>query len=130
MVIFTDGSWEGNFAGAVIIDVSTGLRLVCKCTVPEHLLEKWKVTLGDNLICQIELFVIVLIRWQFKDLFCRRRSIWWMDNDPARFCTIKGLSPSPSMRDGFTGSNDSWIDRVPGSSTFQTGRPGMTVAKH
>eukprot|EP00435_Cladocopium_sp_Y103_P075354 s103_g56.t1 len=100
ILIFTDGCWENGFAGigAVLVDVSTGVRLVCHGAVPDTLLDKWRNMVGDHLICQIELYVMVLVRWQFKNLLRNRRTIWWVDNDAARYCTIRGLSPSPSMR--------------------------------
>ena len=53
---------------------------------------------GEHIICQIELYVMVLVRLLFKDQLQNRRTIWWVDNDAARFCIIKGLSPSLTMK--------------------------------
>eukprot|EP00435_Cladocopium_sp_Y103_P004583 s1668_g1.t1 len=77
ILVFTDGCWEKSFAGigAVIIDVATGLRLVCQGAVPDILLERWRTLVGDHLICQIELYVMVLVRWQSRALMHQRRSI-------------------------------------------------------
>ena len=112
-----------------MVDVATGDRFVCKGVVPDFLLDKWKMAVGDYLICQIELFVMVLLRWQFHSLFCHRRSIWWVDTDAARYCIIKGLSPSPLMRDlvreyyavDSWAPSYSWIERVPSKSNVADG---------
>eukprot|EP00435_Cladocopium_sp_Y103_P049944 s2858_g15.t1 len=131
VLIFTDGCWEDNHAGigAVLVDVATGQRIVCQGKVPDVLLEHWRNLVGDHLICQIELYVMVLIRWQYKDLLKSRRSIWWVDNDASRFCLIKGLSPSLSMRTlvrefysmDAEAPSYSWIERVPSSSNISDG---------
>ena len=131
VLFFTDGSLEGSFAGlgAVVIDLASNRSWVCKGEVPPHLLQPWRVLIGEHLICQIELYAMVLIRLQFMELLRHRHSIWWVDNDAARFCTIKGLSPSPSMRalvrefyavDGQFPSY-SWIERVPSKSNVSDG---------
>eukprot|EP00435_Cladocopium_sp_Y103_P067192 s467_g29.t1 len=122
---------EGNFAGigAVIVDVATGARCVCCGETPKELLEKWRVLVGDHLICQIELYVMVLIRWQFKHVLHNGRSLWWVDNDAARFCAIKGLSPSASMRalvrEFYSIDAEyptySWVERVPSASNVSDG---------
>ena len=39
--------------------------------------------------------LMVLIRWQFKTLLCNRCSLWWVDNDAARFLYHKGLESQP-----------------------------------
>eukprot|EP00435_Cladocopium_sp_Y103_P044145 s2882_g12.t1 len=131
VLIFTDGCWEAGVAGigAVLVDMASGLRLVCHGRVPDQLLERWKVLVGEHLICQIELYVMVLIRWQFGDLLKNRRTLWWVDNDAARFCLIKGLSPSPTMRslvrEFYAKDSDcptySWVERVPSSSNISDG---------
>ena len=94
ILIFTDGCWEKGYAGigAVIIDLSSGKKLVCRGVVPGILLDRWKNMVGEHIICQIELYVMVLVRWLYKEWFRNRRTIWWVDNDAARFCIIKGLT--------------------------------------
>ena len=91
VLVFTDGSWESGFAGigpAIIIDTATGQCWVCQGDTPSDLMQKWRISVGDHLICQIELYVMVLVRHQFCWLLHQRRSIWSVDNDAARFCTI------------------------------------------
>ena len=99
ILIFTDGAWEQNRGGlgAVVIDMATGEKWVLAGLVPQQLLDRWSELVGDQLICQIELYAMVTLRWMFKERLNGRRSIWWVDNDAARFALIKGLSNSPTM---------------------------------
>ena len=131
ILVFTDGSWEQNFAGigAVLIDLASGEKLVCRGVVPDPLLQRWKSMVGEHVICQIELYVMVLARLLFKDWLQNRRTIWWVDNDAARFCIIKGLSPSLTMkaliREFYAVDAEaptySWVERVPSSSNVADG---------
>ena len=131
ILVFTDGSWEQNFAGigAVLIDLASGEKLVCRGVVPDPLLQCWKSMVGEHVICQIELYVMVLVRLLFKDWLQNRRTIWWVDNDAARFCIIKGLSPSLTMkaliREFYAVDAEaptySWVERVPSSSNVADG---------
>ena len=131
VLVFTDGCWEKGFAGigAVIVDTANRARFVCTGVVPERLIDLWKRQVGEYIICQIELYVMVLIRWQFRQLLCNRRSIWWIDNDAARYCAIKGLSPSHAMRglirefysQDSSAPTYSWVERVPSSSNISDG---------
>jgi hypothetical protein len=60
----------------------------------------------------------------FRDLLKDRRTLWWVDNEAARFSTIKGLSPSVTMRTlvrefyslDLSHPMFSWIERVPSFS--------------
>ena len=123
VLIFTDGCWEQGFAGigAVLVDTADGACYVCSGEVSERLVKAWKISVGEFSICQIELYVVVLVRWQFPKRLHNRRLLCWVDNDAARFCLIKGLSPSVAMRelvrefysvDAFAPTY-SWIKRVP-----------------
>ena len=100
-MIFTDGAWEDGRAGigAVIIDLSTNFSVVLEGSVPDPLLQMWLREVGDQLICQIELYTMVVIRWVYASLLQGRRTIWWVDNDAARYSLIKGSSSSLTMKD-------------------------------
>ena len=126
LLIFTDGCWEDGHAGigAVVIDTATGERQIFMGAVPEPLLAHWRKHAGEQLICQIELYAMVVLRWMRN-----RRTIFWVDNEAARFTVIKGLSPSPTMRwlarEFFRFEIDtptfSWIERVPSYSNVADG---------
>ena len=87
ILIFTDGAWEDGRAGigAVIIDLSTNFSVVLEGSVPDPLLQMWLREVGDQLICQIELYTMVVIRWVYASLLQGRRTISWVDNDAARY---------------------------------------------
>jgi hypothetical protein len=77
LLLFSDGCWENGFAGigAVIVDTASRASFVCVGTAPKRLLELWKVQIGWYIICQSELYAMVLIRWQCQGLLWDRRSI-------------------------------------------------------
>ena len=107
---------------SVLVDTASSAKFVCAGTVPEQLLELWKAQIG-------ELYVMVLIRWQFQELLRGRHSVWWVDNDVARYCAMKGLSPSKAMRSLFrefysidaSAPTYSWVERVPSRSNISDG---------
>ena len=126
ILIFTDGSWESGKSGigAVIIDTASSTKLILTGEVPETLLSSWRHQVGEQLICQIELFAMVTVRWSFRDLLKDRRTLWWVDNEAARFSTIKGHSPSVTMstlvrefyRWDISHPTFGWIERIPSFS--------------
>jgi hypothetical protein len=126
VLVFTDGAWENQAAGigAVLIDTATNMRWVLAGEVPQQLLDKWQPLVRDQLICQVELYTMVVIRWMFRDFLKERRSLWWVDNDAARCAIIKGLSSSPTMRYlvrefyAFAVEAPSfwWVERIPSFS--------------
>ena len=138
ILIFTDGSWDDSTGGigAVLIDLADNSRQVLGGTVPQQLIGHWKKRAGDQVICQVELFVVLWIRMRFKDLLRERRSIWWIDNAAARHCLIKGVSPRLTMqclvREFYVMDVEyptfSWFERVPSSSNIadppSRGNPG------
>jgi hypothetical protein len=77
-----------------LIDPVTDVRLVMDGSVPKELSEAWLPLVGDQLIGQVELFPIMVTKLLFHDLFKGRRCIYFIDNDSARDCMIKGFSPS------------------------------------
>ena len=85
-LVFTDGSWESGVGGlgAVLLDESTGSSVVIQDEVHGSLLLLWKGTVGDQLICQIELLAMVLIRWQWMHELHNRRVLLFVDNNSAR----------------------------------------------
>ena len=126
ILIFTDGAWENRTAslGAVVIDTWDGSSQVLHGLLPDVLRDVWLKEVGDQLICQIELYAMVALRWQLGKWLAGRRSIWWVDNEAARHCLIKGVSGSKSMQQLCRAFYDietsyptySWFERVPSYS--------------
>ncbi|CAE7358765.1 unnamed protein product [Symbiodinium sp. CCMP2592] len=129
--IFTDGAWERGRAGigAVIFDTASGKSWTYEGLVPEPLILRWEADVGTQLICQIELYAVVCLRWALASTFDHRRLIWWIDNESARYGLIKGISDSPSMSSliqAFALADSkappySWYERVPSFSNIADG---------
>ena len=127
ILIFTDGSWDGSFAGigAAVIDTLTGERKVYAGEVPAELVNVWSIG-SSQIICQIELFALVLIRWLWKEQMCNRRCLFFVDNEAARYAAIKGSSDNLAMRNlmraflapDLTHPLFAWIESVPSKSNL------------
>ena len=108
----------------MLLDESSGSRVVVQDQVPEGLLSLWKGLVGDQLICQIELLAMVLVRWQWKHELHNRKVLLFVDNNTARGGTVKGRSSSPTMDDLIKAFYSIevhlpsfwWIERVPSKS--------------
>ena len=89
ILIFTDASWESQVRGlgAVVIDTAGGRVSIYSDSLKHH----WIKEIGDHLICQLELYVMVSLRWS-RNFFHDRRTIWWVDNEAARFFLMKDIS--------------------------------------
>eukprot|EP00435_Cladocopium_sp_Y103_P026492 s3071_g6.t1 len=126
VVVFTDGSWEAGVAGigACLYDESHGTRLVIQDRVADELIDLWKDLVGDHLICQVELYTMVLVRWEFQELLSNRRVLLFVDNNSARGGVVKGRSSSPTMDDLLKAFYSAetlkpsfwWVERVPSKS--------------
>jgi hypothetical protein len=107
-----------------VVDGATGEKHVLAGEVPGVLLDHWKQQVGEQLICQIELYAMVAVRWQYRKLIAQRRVIWFVDNEAARFSAIKGISATTTMRAlvreffSFEAESPSfpYIERVPSAS--------------
>ena len=95
VVVFTDGAWEDGIAtaGAVLIDGD--VRLAFQLEVPQALVDHWLANAGEQIISQVELWGLVLLKWSRRDHLQNRRVIEWIDNESARISSIKANSHSP-----------------------------------
>ena len=126
VLIFTDASWEANVGGigAVVIDTISNRVVIYSGQVVDSLRDVWLKQVGEHLICQLELYAMVCIRWSLKSLLHNRRAIGWVDNEAARFAIIKGQNGSDVMNhlvreyfkvdSGFPSYG--WVERVPSFS--------------
>ena len=124
-LIFTDGAFEGGraSAGAVIVDTARDFGSCFAVDVPQDLLNLWLET-TDQVICQIELWAFVAVRWDLRATLLNRRVIAWIDNEAARISLIKAASHSPTMAAMCQVCCDMeishptmlWIERVPSVS--------------
>ena len=76
ILVWTDGSWDPTLGfagvGSVILDTRTGVSLVQEGTVPERLLRRWRDEVGDQIICEIELYAVLMTRAGLPKSFGRQ----------------------------------------------------------
>ena len=98
-LLFTDGAWEDSqaSAGLVFLDSSKFEITVQEICVPARLLEAWKGSVGEQLICQIEMYAFMVARYNLRELLHNRAAIAWIDNEAARYAVSKGTATAPSL---------------------------------
>ena len=57
----------------------------------------WQSSSGEQIISQAEAYAVLVARHRCRDTFLNRPSLWFIDNEAARYSLIKGTSPSLSM---------------------------------
>ena len=98
-LLFTDGAWEDQTAtaGLVLYDPDKDEVLVREIEVPDSLIQLWSEEVGEQLICQIELFAYMAARFEYRDLLKNRGVIAWLDNEAARFAASKGSAKAQTL---------------------------------
>ena len=98
-VVYTDAAFERNIAtwGAVVFDRHSGLAAGHWRTIDSSLVLAWQSTSGEQIISQAEAYAVLVTRHRYRDTFLNRPSLWFIDNEAARYSLIKGASPSLSM---------------------------------
>ena len=66
-------------------------------TVLDMLMRFWIEAVGEQLICGIELFAYICIRWPHGHLLHRRYGLIFIDNESSRMTMIKRSSASSTM---------------------------------
>ena len=98
-LVFTDGAWEQGeaTAGLFVYDAEQNQIFTQAILVPDIPIDIWKQEVGEQLICQIELFAFLAVRFCYADRMHNRAVIAWIDNEAARFVASKGTAMSPSL---------------------------------
>ena len=96
VVIYTDGAFEDQTGtwGALIMDPATGAQSVVHGRVPDVLMSHWLKNVGDQVICEVEMFAFVCLRWFFRASWSARCGLCFIDNEACRLSLIKRSSPS------------------------------------
>jgi len=99
IIVYTDGAFEARQGawGALVIDPATGVREVYHGWVPTTLLEFWLRTVGDQIICEVEMYAYLCVRWACRRSWTSRCGICFIDNEACRLGLIKRSSPSTAM---------------------------------
>ena len=125
--VFTDGSSEATLHLWGVNVFEAGVKpVVAAGSVPEQLVRLWKEVVGEQIICQVELFPIILVKTLMSARFAGRRVVFYIDNDPARDGLISGDSDSVCSRSllyKFSAAQRAcpsfnWFARVPSFSNY------------
>lgn len=83
--------------GGILIDDQGAHRIVHHGTVPPRMVEAWKNSSGEQIICQIEMYAALVMRFHYRDLLLNRPCMFFIDNEATRIALLKGSSPSISL---------------------------------
>eukprot|EP00435_Cladocopium_sp_Y103_P054377 s1612_g17.t1 len=99
IIVYTDGAFEAREGswGALVIDPANGTREVYHGFVPPILLEFWLNTVGGQIICEVEMYAYLCVRWACRRNWASRCGICFIDNEACRLGLIKRSSPSTAM---------------------------------
>ena len=127
-MIYTDGAFESDVGswGAVVIIPRLGINTIHWGRVPSTLMKHWTDHGLQQKICQIELLAVLLVRYFYRKELAHPSAIYFIDNEAARYCLIKGTSPSLSMCNlcrfishlEAEHPSASWYERVPSASNI------------
>ena len=96
LVIFTDGACEENGEqvthGATFYDPEDGLSMMFGDQVPSEWVTKWKEQGRKQLICQAEIFPILVSKATWADRITGRAVLWFVDNNSALAAVIRSFS--------------------------------------
>ena len=97
IVVFTDGACEDEARsvthGAALYDPESGQALMFGVPIPRYWTDKWKTEGRKQLICQAELFPILIAKNTWRDLMSGRSILWFIDNNSSLAAIIRSYSP-------------------------------------
>lgn len=96
-VVFTDGACEEDGLkvthGAVLYDGQTGKAQMFGDNVPSSWVELWRKSGRRQLICQAEIFPVIVAKATWSEILRGRSVIWFIDNNSALSARIRSFSP-------------------------------------
>lgn len=78
-------------------DPLTGEKLVFHGVVPQVLLDHWLEVVGDQVICEVEMYTYLCVRRFFRRQWTARCGLCFIGNEACRLSLIKRSSPSVAM---------------------------------
>ena len=128
VLVFTDAAYENGVAtwGIVVIDPATEVRTALGGEIPASLVDAWHSLGSDQVITLAEAFAVLLARVVFRKTLTKRRALFFVDNEGARYSLIKGVSPTLALLQIvqlFHSCSEEdqclqWIERVPSKSNI------------
>ena len=126
LIIYTDGAFEQGVGtwGALVLDREAGTRTVFSGRVPDELIKFWTAHAGKQVICEVEMYAFLCVRWQLRHAWKKRSAICFIDNEACRVSLIKRRSASPCMFAMLTAISildtvvptSVWFERVPSAA--------------
>ena len=98
-VIYTDGALEKEQGtwGAVVMIPQLGINAIHWGVVDAGLMRHWTSLGLQQKICQIELLAVLLVKYFYRRELANASALFFVDKEAARYCLIKGSSPSLTM---------------------------------
>ena len=97
VVVFTDGACENEGTeithGATLFDPETGRSLMFGDWVPDTWVQRWKAGGKKQLICQAEIFPVLVSKATWTSELRNRAILWFIDNNAALSAVIRSFSP-------------------------------------
>ena len=97
IIMFTDGACEDDGGkvshGATLFDPESNLALMFGDEVPSNWTHKWKAEGRRQLICQAELFPVLIAKNTWKSFLRGRSILWFIDNNSSLAAIIRSYSP-------------------------------------
>ena len=84
--------------GALVILPDGEPPLVFDGSIPQQIINKWTSSGSKQVIAQAELLTVVAMRYNLRHMLHRRKVIFFIDNEAARFALIKSVSGRSSMQ--------------------------------
>lgn len=96
LIVFTDGACEEDGTltthGATMYDPENGTALMFGDNVPDDWVTKWKCHGKRQLICQAEIFPILVCKATWAKYLSGRAILWFIDNNAALSAVIRSFS--------------------------------------
>ena len=96
VMVYSDGCFENDVGtwGALVVDSLSGSRWLFGGRVPQCLIQRWHSAAGDQVICEVEAYALVMTLFGLRGFLDRRSVLVFIDNDPCRYGFIKRYSPA------------------------------------
>eukprot|EP00435_Cladocopium_sp_Y103_P067316 s126_g29.t2 len=97
VIVFTDCACEEDGSvvthGGALFDPESGLALMFGDHVPEAWTQRWRLQGKKQLICQAEIFPVLVSKETWKSELSKRAVLWFIDNNSALSAIIRAFSP-------------------------------------
>ena len=97
VLVFTDGACEQNASkvthGALLVDFQFSRFLYFGDDIPCSWVDKWKKSGRAQVICQAEIFPVVVAKKTWFEQLEGRAILWFVDNHSAQSSLVRSFSP-------------------------------------